>query len=139
MSVGLGSTIEEVLKEINSYAESGGGSISLDPIVKGQTKLAKNTELTIEPNKIYFVQCFDTQGNISYLQIMGGNRHMKAGKFAIVLSGSVDENLVILQTGSVIISNLVITGVRAIAIKPQSPDDYLAYYEIGGYASLKKR
>ena len=115
----------------------GSGSVDLEPIVKGQHKLNKGEQLTIQQGYTYFVQCFDTSDNIAELEIVGGNRNGEKGKFVMLLSGQGD-NLAILQTGSIVISNLVKTAVRVEAIKPASNSSYLAYYEISGYASSTK-
>lgn len=115
----------------------GSGSVDLEPIVKGQHKLNKGEQLTIQQGYTYFVQCFDTSENIAELEIVGGNRNGEKGKFVMLLSGQGD-NLAILQTGSIVISNLVKTAVRVEAIKPASNSSYLAYYEISGYASSTK-
>lgn len=145
MSVGLGSTVEEVIRAINSGGSGGGssggscgsGSVDLDPIVTGQRKLNKGEQLTIQQGHVYFVQCFDTSENTDELEIVGGNRNGSTGKFAMVLSGQGD-NLAILQTGSIVISNLVKTAIKVEAIKPVSNSSYLAYYDIHGFASLTK-
>ena len=115
----------------------GSGSVDLEPIVKGQHKLNKGEQLTIQQGYTYFVQCFDTSDNIAEFEIVGGNRNGEKGKFVMLLSGQGD-NLAILQTGSIVISNLVKTAVRVEAIKPASNSSYLAYYEISGYASSTK-
>ena len=115
----------------------GSGSVDLEPIVKGQHKLNKGEQLTIQQGYTYFVQCFDTSENIAELEIVGGNRNGEKGKFVMLLSGQGD-NLAILQTGSIVISNLIKTAVKVEAIKPASNSSYLAYYEISGYASSTK-
>lgn len=128
---------ETVVQTSTGGSGGGSGSVDLEPIVKGQHKLNKGEQLTIQQGYTYFVQCFDTSDNIAELEIVGGNRNGEKGKFVMLLSGQGD-NLAILQTGSIVISNLVKTAVRVEAIKPASNSSYLAYYEISGYASSTK-
>ena len=131
---------QSILGEGDLEISGGGGSsgsVDLEPIVKGQHKLNKGEQLTIQQGYTYFVQCFDTSDNIAEFEIVGGNRNGEKGKFVMLLSGQGD-NLAILQTGSIVISNLIKTAVRVEAIKPASNSSYLAYYEISGYASSTK-
>ena len=129
--------ITETVVQTSTGGGGGSGSVDLEPIVKGQHKLNKGEQLIIQQGYTYFVQCFDTSDNIAELEIVGGNRNGEKGKFVMLLSGQGD-NLAILQTGSIVISNLVKTAVRVEAIKPASNSSYLAYYEISGYASSTK-
>lgn len=129
--------ITETVVQTSTGGGGGSGSVDLEPIVKGQHKLNKGEQLTIQQGYTYFVQCFDTSDNIAEFEIVGGNRNGEKGKFVMLLSGQGD-NLAILQTGSIVISNLVKTAVRVEAIKPASNSSYLAYYEISGYASSTK-
>ena len=129
--------ITETVVQTSTGGGGGSGSVDLEPIVTGQHKLNKREQLTIQQGYTYFVQCFDTSDNIAEFEIVGGNRNGEKGKFVMLLSGQGD-NLAILQTGSIVISNLVKTAVRVEAIKPASNSSYLAYYEISGYASSTK-
>lgn len=129
--------ITETVVQTSTGGGGGSGSVDLEPIVKGQHKLNKGEQLTIQQGYTYFVQCFDTSDNIAEFEIVGGNRNGEKGKFVMLLSGQGD-NLAILQTGSIVISNFVKTAVRVEAIKPASNSSYLAYYEISGYASSTK-
>lgn len=108
---------------------------TISPIIE-QDFTSYGETLNIEPNTLYIVQCFSTDGNIKSLRIEGnGNRNGEDGKMALVITGSsIDENLCILQTGSAVITNLVVTDSRVTGIKPSNNDCRLRYFKVGGYA-----
>lgn len=93
--------------------------------------------LNIEPHTMYFIQCFNSSGDIQSLRIVGnGNRNGEDGKMAFIITGSsIDENLCIMQTGSIVISNLVVTDSRVTGIKPSNNNGRLKYFKISGYAA----
>lgn len=95
------------------------GKDGLSPIIENYY-IQKGVQLDIELHTMYFVQAFNDSGDLQELKIVGkGNRNGTTGKFAMVITGdSIDENLCILQTGSIVMSNLVVTDSRVTGIAP---------------------
>lgn len=95
------------------------GKNGLSPIIENYY-IQKGVQLDIELHTMYFVQAFNDSGDLQELKIVGkGNRNGTTGKFAMVITGdSIDENLCILQTGSIVMSNLVVTDSRVTGIAP---------------------
>lgn len=101
--------------ELKNYV----GKDGLSPIIENYY-IQKGVQLDIQLHTIYFVQAFNDKGDIQELKIVGnGGKNGTTGKFAMVITGdSIDENLCILQTGSTLITNLVVTDSRVTGIAP---------------------
>ena len=108
-------TNADLSNRLNDYVSKDG----LSPIIENYY-IQKGVQLDIELHTMYFVQAFNDSGDLQELKIVGkGNRNGTTGKFAMVITGdSIDENLCILQTGSIVISNLVVTDSRVTGIAP---------------------
>ena len=108
-------TANGLSSELKNYV----GKDGLSPIIENYY-IQKGVQLDIELHTMYFVQAFNDSGDIQELKIVGkGNKNGTTGKFAMVITGdSIDENLCILQTGSIIMSNLVVTDSRVTGIAP---------------------
>ena len=96
-----------------------------------------NQKLTFEDNCMYLVQCFDTTGNLADFTVDGGHKSDNTGRLALVFVGVTNsngyqENLVIYQTGSVLVTNLAKTDSGVSGIVPKNSTDYLAGYKLGG-------
>ena len=92
---------------------------ALSPIIENYN-IQKGVQLDIELHTMYFVQAFNDSGDLQELKIVGkGNKNGTTGKFAMIITGdSIDDNLCILQTGSIVMSNLVVTDSRVTGIAP---------------------
>ena len=96
-----------------------------------------NEKLTFEDNCMYLVQCFDTSENLADFTVDGGHKSDNTGRLAIVFVGSTNsngyqENLVIYQTGSVLVTNLAKTDAGVSGIVPKNSTDRLIGYKLGG-------
>ena len=92
---------------------------ALSPIIENYN-IQKGVQLDIELHTMYFVQAFNDSGDLQELKIVGkGNKNGTTGNFAMIITGdSIDDNLCILQTGSIVMSNLVVTDSRVTGIAP---------------------
>lgn len=108
-------TNADLSNRLSDYVSKDG----LSPIIENYY-IQKGVQLDIELHTMYFVQAFNDSGDLQELKIVGkGNRNGTTGKFAMVITGdSIDENLCILQTGSIVMSNLVVTDSRVTGIAP---------------------
>lgn len=108
-------TKTEITNLLSGYVSMDG----LSPIIENYY-IQKGVQLDIELHTMYFIQAFNDAGDIQELKIVGkGNKNGTTGKFAMVITGdSIDENLCILQTGSIVLSNLVVTDSRVTGIAP---------------------
>lgn len=108
-------TKTEITNLLSDYVSMDG----LSPIIENYY-IQKGVQLDIELHTMYFIQAFNDAGDIQELKIVGkGNKNGTTGKFAMVITGdSIDENLCILQTGSIVLSNLVVTDSRVTGIAP---------------------
>ena len=138
-----GSAIED--KSINITTATKGWVLStgsayamlknFSPAIRGEIKLAKDAQLTIEPNTLYLVQGFDDNDNIQKIRTVGGGNI--AGNLMLVIAGdradsSTIWSRVIISTGSVIVSDLVRTTANIQAIKPENNSTHLTYFKISG-------
>lgn len=110
---------------------------ALSPIIENYY-IQKGVQLDIELHTMYFVQAFNDSGDLQELKIVGkGNKNGTTGKFAMIITGdSIDENLCILQTGSIVISNLVVTDSRVTGIAPNGAFT-LRVFRISGKGAAK--
>lgn len=108
-------TNADLSNRLSDYVSKDG----LSPIIENYY-IQKGVQLDIELHTMYFVQAFNDSGDLQELKIVGkGNRNGTTGKFAMVITGdSIDENLCILQTGSIVMSNLVVTDSRVTGVAP---------------------
>lgn len=104
-------------------------------LVSGQ--LARTYALTPEKSTIYFVQCMDSSGNLADFTVSGLTKSVK-GRFALVIVGDKPiagteyyESLALIQTGSVLVSELAKTTISVKSIAP-SNGNVLYYYQVGG-------
>lgn len=105
------------------------------PAIRGEIKLAKGAQLTIEPNTLYLVQGFDDNDNIQEIRTVGGGNI--AGNLMLVIAGdradsSTIWSRVIISTGSTVISNIVKTTANIQAIRPENNSIHLTYFKISG-------
>lgn len=120
--------------EISVYAENGKTpTVSKDPFINGQIKSQVNETIDTRnvKNKIYFVQCYDSTGNLKQFTVNGVSKSVE-GNFAMVIFGKDYTNsLAIVQTGSALITELAKTTSRVTGFTP-SRGNYLSWYEIDG-------
>jgi hypothetical protein len=120
--------------EVPVYAENGKTpTVSKDPFING--RIYFDADETIDTrnvkNKIYFLQCFDRTGNLQKFTV-NGNAKSVEGKFAMVIFGKDYINsLAIVQTGSIIASELAKTTWSVNGFTP-SKGNHLVWYEING-------
>ena len=103
-------------------------------LVSGQ--LSRTYALRPEKSTIYFVQCMDSSGNLADFTV-SGLKSVK-GRFALVIVGDKPiagteyyESLALIQTGSVLVSELAKTTISVKSIAP-SDGNVLYYYQVGG-------
>lgn len=97
-------------------------------IVAGTNEAIDTTSVK---NKIYFMQCYDSESNLQEFTVSGVSKSVK-GKFAMVIFGKDYVNsLAIVQTGSALISELAKTTSRVNGFIP-SKGNVLRWYEIDG-------
>lgn len=105
------------------------------PAIRGEIKLAKGAQLTIEPNTLYLVQGFDDNDDIQKIRTVGGGSI--SGNLMLVIAGdradsSTIWSRVIISTGSAIISDIVKTTANIEAIRPENDSIHLTYFKISG-------
>lgn len=110
---------------------------ALSPIIEDYC-IQKGVQLDIELHTMCFVQAFNDAGDLQELKIVGkGNKNGTTGKFAMIITGdSIDENLCILQTGSIVMSNLVVTDSKVTGIAPNGAFR-LRVFRISGKGATK--
>lgn len=119
------------------YAKNGEGPDTVkDPFITGQHMLSRGESLRILDNKMYFIQCFDNTDNLVKFSVNGASKVVK-GEFALIISGNyvsslVGKNLAIVQTGSVVLSELAKTTINVNTVSTLSSDDRIGYYEVDG-------
>lgn len=104
-------------------------------IVQGEKKLLPGESLYVEPNTLYMVQCFDNYDEIQSLELIGGGNYSGKAALAIVGDRADSQTIwsrVILQTGSIIINDLVKTTANIKGIKPKNSSHHLVYFTISG-------
>ena len=144
-----GSDLTETLKQyitsakvssmLNDYAKKSDLTAFLKksetkPIIKYRM-LEPGVSLTIQPYTMYFVQCYDSTNNLADLKLVGGSKDGQKGKFAFVIKAQESNCLTILQTGSVVLSDLVKTASSTKSISPSSNTCRLSYYCVSGNAA----
>lgn len=105
------------------------------PAIRGEIKLAKGEQLTIEPHTLYLVQGFDDTDNIQDIRTVGGG-NIKGNLILVIAGDRADSSTiwsrVIILTGSAIISDLVRTTANVQAIRPEKDSTHLTYFTISG-------
>ena len=103
------------------------------PFITGQHKLSRGKPLAILDNKMYIIQCYNMSGNLAKFTVNGQGKTVD-GEFALIISGdkSAVWNLAIVQTGSVILTDLARTARNVTTVVPKSSDCAIMYYEIDG-------
>lgn len=106
-------------------------------VTQGRFYLNANEGLTIEPYSVYYIQCFDSSNNLADLTCVGSGKTVK-GRFVFLITGGylsngVPDSLAIIQTGSIVISELVKTDANITSITPSS-GNHLVYFKQGGKA-----
>ena len=123
--------------ELPIYAENGQIPDSIkDPFITGQHMLNWGESLNIEDNKLYIIQSFDTSDNLAEFEINGKTKSLK-GKVALIIGGNytspnVAQNLAIVQTGSIVLSEIIKTTINVYSVSPTHETDRIAYFEIDG-------
>lgn len=118
--------------EISIYAENGETpTVSIDPFITGQHKLERGAGLSVKNNKVYFIQCFDANNNLAEFNINSTLKPLK-GKLALIICGDNEQNLAIVQTGSIIVSDFVKTTINVYSVTPTNENNSIRYYEIDG-------
>lgn len=110
--------------------------VMTSPFITGQHMLPFGESLTILDNKLYIIQCFDGSGNLAKFTVNGQGKTVD-GEFALIISGDVvspyaGRNLAIVQTGSLILSELAKTTINVTTVAPKSSGYQIGYYEIDG-------
>ena len=103
-----------------------------DPFINGRiyAQVNETIDTTNVKNKIYFIQCYDSTRNQQNFTVNGSKS--VEGKFAMVIFGKdYNNNLALIQTGSVLATELAKTATNIRSIKP-SQGNYLTWYEIDG-------
>ena len=110
------------------------------PFITGQYYLPSGESLTILDNKLYIIQCLDESGNIDTFTVHGSGKSVD-GKFALIISGgpvpphpgpNLSTSLAIVQTGSIVLSELARTAVSITTVSPKSSKSKIYYYVIDG-------
>lgn len=110
-----------------------GNLLTKSAFINGSLKAGTNQEIvtTSVKNKIYFMQCYDSSGNLQEFTVDAVSKPVK-GKFAMVIFGKDYTNsLAIVQTGSALISELAKTTSRVTGFIP-SKGNFLKWFEIDG-------
>lgn len=116
--------------ELPIYAENGvTPDVTKDPFINGRKSGVEKLNLMGEKNKIIIVQCFDNNSDIQEFTINAVNKPLK-GKFAFIIMGDTDS-FAIVQTGSMLISDLVKTTVDITGVTASSGNT-LSYFVIDG-------
>ena len=132
-------TSAKVSSMLNDYAKKSDLAAYLKksetkPIIK-YVLLQPGVSLTIQPYTMYFVQCYDSTNNLADLKLVGGSKDGQKGRFAFVIKAQESNCLTILQTGSVVLSDLVKTASSTKGISPSSDKCRLSYYCVSGNAA----
>ena len=106
------------------------------PFITGQHMLPYGKSLPILDNKLYIIQCFDGAGNLEKFTVNGQGKTVD-GKFALIISGDIispyaSRNLAIVQTGSLVMSELAKTTINVTTVAPKSSGYQIGYFEIDG-------
>lgn len=110
-----------------------GNLLTKSAFINGEIKAGINEMIvtTSVKNKIYFMQCYDSENNLQEFTVSGVSKSVK-GKFAMVIFGKDYVNsLAIVQTGSALISELAKTTSRVNGFIP-SKGNFLRWFEIDG-------
>lgn len=119
------------------YAKNGESPDTVkDPFITGQHMLNPGQSLRILDNKMYFIQCFDNTDNLVKFSVNGASKVVK-GQFALIISGNyvsslIGKNLAIVQTGSIVLSELAKTTINVNTVSTLSSNDRIGYYEVDG-------
>ena len=97
--------------------------------------LEPGVSLMIQPYTMYFVQCYDSTNNLADLKLVGGSKDGQKGRFAFIIKAQESNCLTILQTGSIVLSDLVKTASSTKSISPSSNTCRLSYYCVSGNAA----
>ena len=139
-------TAGQVLKKTatgTEWADESGGDtpeVMTSPFITGQYYLPAGESLTILDNKLYIIQCLNETGNIDTFTVHGSGKSVD-GKFAFIISGGpvpphpgphLSTSLAIVQTGSIVLSELAKTAVAITTVSPKSSKSRIYYYEIDG-------
>ena len=116
------------------YAKNGAvPETTKDPFINGHIKAQVNEIVDTRnvKNKIYFMQCYDSTGNIKKFTVNAVSKSI-TGEFALVIFGKDYINsLAFVQTGSALITEIVKATSRVTGFTPSS-GNFLAWYEIDG-------
>ena len=110
-----------------------------EDLVKGRIYLGANVALTIEEHSQYIIECFDSSDNLQKMTAIGGKT--QEGTIAILTTGGRLSNgridsLLLMITGSIIISNLAVTDANITTIKPSNSAHHLVYFKMSGKAFM---
>lgn len=107
--------------------------VTIDPFINGQifSQVNETIDTRNVKNKIYFIQCYDSNSNLQNFTVNGQSKSVE-GKFAMVIFGTDYLNsLAIVQTGSIIATELIKTTWAVNGITP-SKGNRLMSFEIDG-------
>lgn len=136
-AAGWSTYADKIVYEIDS---SDFPEVMTSPFITGQYYLPSGESLTILDNKLYIIQCLDEKGNIDTFTVHGSGKSVD-GKFALIISGGpvpphpgphLSTSLAIVQTGSIVLSELAKTAVAITTVSPKSSKSKIYYYMIDG-------
>ena len=105
--------------------------VNTTPFIKGPYFLAKNQVFNPKKNRIYIVRCYDSSSNMKEFTLKAGKDIN--GKVAFIISGDDVplQTLAVVQTGSLLVNELVRTTTQITSVIPSS-DNQIVYYQVNG-------